>query len=400
MPYLMSPSPLVCREVRVTWHANGSVNEITYGGEPLLKAISNTLQTTQLTPQGAVLPLGFRRMIENLLDSIASLSDARRKILLADRVFGFQLNTGFPSPKLKRMVLEAILQTVWQWEDLHEIVHKGTIYYFIANTYLEQGDIPSAYIYFFSAIEEDKRNFPVLQKSVKEGGAYLTTSLVDNPQTRPHLYSAVVVPLRNYLQTFITEYNSRTAANLTMQEMDRKFLQADSLEDVKRFFVATIHEIYHLSPLNSPRMINNDYSKLKVIDTLFNLSLIVDQILEYAFLRSAPRPQRKMANAVHRLALHLNWTTATRDRNAGVLLSRVQPQLNSGPPDQIVPCLLDGSATFNARSLSSQKMAIFLAYHLRNFGGHHIKGQDILVRRYPEVLSAILDAVFTAIEAL
>lgn len=396
----MSPDPLVYREARVTWHPEGSVNQITYSNEPYLKAISNALGNLRLTPQGISLPAGFCTIFDTLLGAIASLSEARSKIILADRIFSFQLNTAIPNPKLQRMFLEAVLQRVWQWEDDNEAIHKGSIYYFMAKTYLEQGDVPSAYIYFFNAIEEDKRNFPVLQQNFKEGGAYLTTSLVDNPDRRPHLYEDVVVPLRTFIQAFVDGYNSRTTRNITMQELDSKFLQADSLDDIKRFFVATIHEIYHLSPLNTPRMINNDYSKLKIMDTLFNLCLMVDQILEHAFLASASRRDRSMGNAVYQLALHLNWTTVTRDRDAGVFLGRVQPQLNSDFPDRIVPSLLDGSATLDGQALSPQKMAVFLAYHLRNFGGHYIEGQEVLVQRYQEVLAAIMDAVLTATEIL
>jgi hypothetical protein len=175
-------------------------------------------------------------------------------------------------------------------------------------------------------------------------------------------------------------------------------LQADAVEDIKRFFVATFHEIYHLAPLNSSRMINNDYSKLKVIDTIFNLSLIVDQLLEYRLLTNAPR--KDMANAIYRLALHLNWTTSTSHNNVRRFLRAIQPNLNVNSPDQVVPSLLNGQATFDGRNITPDMGAVFLAYHLRNFAGHNIEGQDVLVERYTEVLNHVMDALFIAIEAL
>lgn len=397
----MSYPAFVRGQVRVTWHVDGTVDEILYNNEPYIKVVSDAVQPIQYGPQGIILPARFYEIIEELLASIISLSDNGRKVLLADRVFGFQMNAPIPNPKLKLMFLESILRRVWQWEDVNEEVHKGTIYYFIANAYLEQGDIPSAYIYFFNAMEEDRSNFPALGKDPKEGGAYLTTSLVDNPQLRPQLYSAVVVPLRNYLQGLIDGYNSRTETRgLTIQELDQKFLQADSMEDIKRFFVATLHEIFHLSPLNNTKMINNDYSKLKVVDTLFNLSLIIDQILEHRFLGNASGRQRSMGNAVYRLTIHLSWTNSTRDHDAGEFLGRVRPRLNNITPDQRVPALLNGSTLYNGQNISAQKMAMFLAYHLRNFAGHNIEGQSILVTRYSEVLTAIMDAFLTTVEVL
>jgi hypothetical protein len=285
------------------------------------------------------------------------------------------------------------MRVVENWEATHEIVHKGTPYYFLAATYLAQGDIPSAYIYFFNAIEQDKINFPTIGKNLHAAPAYLTTSLVDNRNNA--LYNDVVIPLRAYLQSFLTQYCAKTGSTLSLSDVDTRFLQHNDFEDVKKFFVASIHEIYHLSSLNSSHLINNDYSKLKISDTLFNISLILDQILQKRFPAAGSR--HDMGNSIYRLALHHIWTV---DNNARVFLNHIIPKLNSGSPDQILPSILDGTATLNGNALNPQQKAIFLAYHLRNFGGHNIDTQNILVNRYREILTTIMDAFFTAIDAL
>jgi len=339
-------------------------------------------------------------MITDLLDSVANLSvkEKRRKIFLSDKIFEhLQIDTDPSNPKLRSLIWREILDLVWQWEDSHEKVHKGTAYYFMAATYLSLGDVPSAYMCFFKALEEDKKNFPRIPKNLKDAPTYRTTSLVDNPQNA--LYHTVVIPLRRYLQTFIDRYNkTRKGKNLTLQTLDQKFLQADAIEDIKRFFVAAFHEIYHLAPLNSSRMINNDYSKLKVIDTIFNLSLIVDQLLEHRLLANAPK--KDMANAIYRLALHLNWTTSTKHNSVRQFLGAIRPNLNIGSPDQVVPSLLNGQAIFDGQKIIPDMQAVFLAYYLRNFAGHNIKGQDVLIKRYTEVLNYVMDALFVAIEVL
>jgi len=397
----MNSTPLVIGPVTVTWRPDGFIDAITYNGEPLIKAINETLQSLPVSLYGIILPPELCNLVDDLLNSVSALpsSEKRRKIFLADKIFEhLVVHTSVPNPKLRNMFWRAILDRVWQWEDSHEKVHKGTAYYFMAETYLGLGDVPSAYICFFNALEEDKRNFPFIPKNLKDAPTYLTTSLADNPNNA--LYIPVVIPLRAYLQSFIDRYNSARTTQLTLHTLDRKFLQADPLEDIKRFFVATFHEIYNLAPLNSDRMINNDYSKLKIIDTLFNLGLIADQLLEYRFLPSVQRRERDMAHAMYRLALHLNWTTLARDRDVPQFLGRIQPNLNSGSPDQIVPSLLNGLATFDGRSIDLDMQAVFLAYHLRNFAGHHIEGQDVLVKRYPEVLNHVMNALFLAIGVL
>lgn len=399
---MSTPNPLVCGPVQVTWNTIGTVNAITYKSLPLIVAVNQCLQHPFMIQGGIiVIPPALRNLIDDMLNTTMSIpvNEDSRKIFLADKIFEhLTFRTNPPNPTLRCQLWNAVIQQVWAWEDTKEKVHKGTAYYFMAESYLESGDIPSAYICFFNALEDDKRNFPLIQKSIKDAPAYLTTSLIDNQSN--FLYPSVVVPLRDSLQRFIYGYNVRTKRNLDMQTIDHNFLQDDSLEDIKRFFVATFHEIYHLSPLNSTRMINNDYSKLKVIDTLFNMGLIIDQILVHRFLQTAPKPQRKMANAVYELALHLGWTTSQITPDYREFLKKANPDPNSGSPDQILTAFLDGISTYDNVTMDARMRAIFTAYHLRNYGGHHLEGSDILVNRYNDVLTTMMDAFFVSIESL
>jgi hypothetical protein len=50
--------------------------------------------------------------------------------------------------------------------------------------------------------------------------------------------------------------------------------------------------------------------------------------------------------------------------------------------------------------MNPRMKAIVGAYHLRNYGGHHLEENDILVTRYNEVLELIMDSFFVAIETL
>lgn len=392
-------SPHICGPVQVNWNQDGTVSLITYSQLELKKAIE-PLMRFQIVGGRAVIDQGLVSLIRNLLDTVAAIpsNDQKRKILLADKIFE-HLNIAFnpPNPKMEALFQNGIIQQVWTWEDAHEKIHKGTPYFLMVDKYLSLGDIPSAYICMFNALEEDKRTKPLIQQNFKDAPAYCTTSLADRKDN--YLYYSVVVPLRDYLTTLLGAYNTRLRSNLVISELDQKFLQNDALEDIKRFFVATIHELYHLSPLNSSRMINNDYSKLKVIDTLFNLGLIVDQILEYRF--SSLMGKKDMANAVYQLALNLKWTTSANSRNPGEFIQKIQPNPNTSTPDQFLSCLLRGTATYNRNPLKDTKMkAILATYHLRNYGGHHLEGSSILINSYLDILDMVIDAFFTSIEML
>ena len=151
-------APLVNGNVTVTWNANNEVSGITYNGQRLIDVL-NPIQI-QFTPQGIQIPTTLTSILIELLDTINAIPPNRRdlKLRLADCIFGhFLLNTGIPNPKLRAVFLQKLMKDVWSWETTHELVHKGTPYFFLTREFLSQGDIPSAYVYMFNAVEEDKR---------------------------------------------------------------------------------------------------------------------------------------------------------------------------------------------------------------------------------------------------
>lgn len=394
---MSSDGPFVCELVSVTWQVNDHVATITYEGKPLAEVVNNffneKLRQYQL---GSYITLTAEEtaLISNLLDTVTALpaNENHKKLFLADKIFEHLVFEVVPPyPKFQSILWRVILDYVWQWEDSNEKVHKGTAYYFMALSYLRSGDIPSAYICFFNALEDDKRNYPHIQKNFKDGPAYYTTSLVNDP--RNALFSPVVVPLREMLQSFIDQYNSETGKNLTLSILDTKFLQADPLEDIKRVFVATFHEIYHLAPLNSTRMINNDYSKLKVIDSLFNMCLVIDQILEHKFSQA-----ENMGNAVYQLSSHLGWTSSQTSIHD--FFQKLIPQLKGASPDTVLPAFLDGTCTYDNAPIDYEMRSILAAYSLRNYRAHNLEGNDVLVSRYDEVLRLIMHAFFISVETL
>src|SRR5207249_5527095 len=100
-----------------------------------------------------------------------------------------------------------------------------------------------------------------------------------------------------------------------------------------------------IGPINSTQMINNDYSKLKIIDTLFNFGLVVDQILGHSFLQAVPAKERNMAKGIYELALHLNWTKDTVDEDPGEFVAKIKPYPNNATPDQVLPDRLSGNGS-------------------------------------------------------
>jgi hypothetical protein len=391
----LTQASFACGPVTVFWNQDDSVASINYENEPLLVSRNLVFATISFGPP-AKFSAAQSAMITNLFNTIAALpaADRRKKIYLSTKIFEhLNFQSSVPNPWLTNVVWRAILDHTWEWEKANEVIHKGTPYYFMGENYLRMGDVASAYICFYDALEEDKKNYPVLGEDVKSAPAYLTVSLVDNSNNR--LHQSMVLPLRSYLDSLLQEYNSSFKGSLDLSKLDKIFLQSDDLDSIKSSFVANLHEIYHLAPLNSSNMIGNDYSKLKVINSLFNLALVVDQILAHRFLKGRTGWERRMANSICQLALHLKLASHFD-------LSKVRPKLNepTGTPDTILPSFLDASATYDGKPLDPRMRVALSAYYLRNYGAHHLEGSEIAVKRYEDVLRSIIDGVFVSIETL
>jgi len=398
----LNATPLTSGPVTVLWNQDDSVISLNYQNQPLPVARSSVFARITLGPP-VKFSAGQSEMITNLLNAVAALpeTERRKKIYLSTAIFEhLNFQASVPNPWLTNCVWRAILDHVWQWEKTNEVIHKGTPYYFMAENCVHMGDVASAYICFYNAVEEDKKNYPALSKDFKSAPAYLTVSLVNNSNNR--LHQSMVLPLRSYLDSLLQKYNASFRGNLSLSKLDKVFLQSDDLDSIKSFFVANLHEIYHLAPLNSSNMIGNDYSMLKVIDSLFNLALVVDQILAYRFLQGVTGRERNMANSIYQLALHLKLVTKVNVRDPSDYLSKVRPKLNdpTSTPDTILPSYLDASATYDTKPLDSRMRVALAAYYLRNYGGHHLEGSQTVIKRYEDVLRSVLDAVFISIETL
>jgi hypothetical protein len=390
--------------VTFTHVTGGRPNElkavIRVNGRALIEHIPSLLVGLRLIGNNVILPSQLVRTVNELLDLISLLpaSEVRKKVTLATEIFSHFTDPGgaVPNPTLRRMYMRAIMELAWNWEKNHEEVHKGTPYFFMGKSYHNSGDLASALVCFFQAVEEDKRNYPAFGWDYKTAPAYLTVSLVNN--VKNNVYETIVRPARETLGRMIGDYNNRYGRSFSMNELENKFLQADPLEEKKRFFVATFQDIFQLLPLVSAKMTTNDYSKLKHVDLLANICLVNDQLLEHKYLQGVT--SSTMAKGVYALALAQGWTTAALHNNAGAYTGSVTPRLNNATPDQTIPDILDGRAIVGSRTAFPLEASVLLAYHIRNFASHNIEGNSVFASRFEEIYERVMHAFFFIVEQL
>ena len=107
--------------------------------------------------------------------------------------------------------------------------------------------------------------------------------------------------------------------------------------------------------------------------------------------------EQTVAHSVFNLASRSGWTPLPDVRT---FVERLSPNPNGGNPDSVLPAYLDGTCTLDGNSMGDRLRAVVAAYHLRNYGGHHLEGRMTLVARYRDVLQTMLNAFFTCIETL
>jgi hypothetical protein len=286
-----------------------------------------------------------------------------------------------------------ICRLIWDWESDHDAkLHKGTPYHFLAQTLLQIGDIDTGFTLVFNAIEEDKRTHSEVgdPEGYKSAPAYMFVTSVDNPNNSMyHLISEAIIQLQRYFD----DYNHELGGNMNPLDFDNKFLHEPSLREVAFFFTYTLHQLIKQEKMTRPELLQNEFSKLRNLDFIFNLCLIVDRVLAKKY---STRPKDTIANNV------LNYCQdklSVQEADPSRLKSNLNVNFDNGP-DEVVPVLLNYNLSYKGQPASKEMTALVLTWYLRNYGGHNIKGQQALITEFPNIVKRIIYVLFMAIEAL
>lgn len=385
------------------------LRNVTVEGKPLIDTISNLLQNTQwiiLNPlrPGQIriaLPQEVLSICDEVFPVIKTLKQDNKNTIaayLASRLFeGF--SSYFQGALLPHgqhilgiKLWHFIIDYAKKWEDENKpiTVHKGTPYYFLGVNYYLLGDLDNAFVFFYNAIEDDKK-LPELGYP-KTAPIYQTITLADEQHN--HMYSYIVKPLRDILTSYVNKFQTDFDHNFNIQEIDRKFLQNKDLEDLSYFFVYNFMNFHDINNEFKEDVRINEFSKLKALDQFFNLVLVVDQLLKYASNNSLR--ETNMYSLI-------KWWAGQAHQIAGAdldnLIGRNNLNLNESTPQDVVQNLLDyiQNPTCN---MPKEIFVMLLAYHLRNYAGHNIERHDVLISKYNEIREKLFMAIFLAVKSI
>jgi hypothetical protein len=298
-------------------------------------------------------------------------------------------------------VMKLANQVVWDWEGRNRpyMVHKGTPYFFTGQSYLIAGNIDLAFLMVHNAIEEDKRNHTRLGLNYGTAPANSFASLNFNIQSSS-MYGYVQV-MKRRLDNFIAVHNQfvSPSASFTYQTFEQKFLLTanSNLDEVKFFFVYCLSSIINLETISNVRLLVNAFTRLRNVDLLFNLSLIVDKVLQDVFQGSY------IGDGVLRLLRQSEQIPeSTKSQLESVLTyQNGNPLKIDDDPDKVIPDLLSRTVRYRGSAVSPRMASLVSAWNLRNYGAHTVGGASAITStKYRETLELLMSALFFAVASI
>lgn len=275
----------------------------------------------------------------------------------------------------------------WKWEQTNNAkVHKGTPYFFLGANQLMQGNFDNAFLFIYNAMEEDKKyathlGTPDVYKTMP---AYLFSSLIaDNP--RNYLYP-YVQDAKKKMDEFIQTHNTLLGKIFSYNDIDTKFLKNQTLEESKFFFAYNLFGMINHDIIDAPELRSNDFSKLKNLDVIFNLCLIIDEVMKQK------TNEKYISKSVPKICEnHLNEKEAYH----------IFKSLNfENDFENAVNKCLSLNYSYNSRTTSKEVLILILSWGLRNYGGHNIETKQLFVDEYQNIVEKMMSALFITIEKL
>jgi hypothetical protein len=136
-------------------------------------------------------------------------------------------------------------------------------------------------------------------------------------------------------------------------------------------------------------MMKNDFSKLRNVNLIFSLCLVIDKLLNYKY------KTEYISNGVKAYS-KTNDLMTENDLNSFLKREKISKEC----PDIIIPKLLSSNLSFNEVPVNMQLKYLLIAYNLRNFASHNIQSQNVVVNNFEELIKSLLYDLFLIIEKL
>ena len=293
----------------------------------------------------------------------------------------------FESIKIWNLALDLAID--WQNNNKPRKIHKGTPYYFLGVTAILNNELENGFLAMHQAMKEDERRS---ERRRPEAPAYWFITL--DSSHRDQFFVQKVEEVATYLEERLYEYSTTRGRLLRLHEFRRRFLRLRYLSDEVFFFVYSLFRIRKMIYETGKIYKQNAFSSLLQARILFDLSLVVDKVIENKNAGRSNRPTIReeilflSQNPRNLLSFNEDTLSELNDRiennfgttTRGLLLGTYRPRRH--------PILNDIERDFA------------LAYGIRNRGAHKLENQPIIYRKMRELTQSLLNALFFTVENL
>jgi len=392
------------RNIKIHHDKSGKISNVTIDGKKIRDNISSgfnliKIQFNFLRPDNAeiILPAEYEIIFQSCYSVVDELYGSDRGCLAAHlSSFLFESLTPFWTHLMEKgqhilaiQFWRKILSSVHGWEKkTGKHIHKGSPYAFIANTYLINGDIDAGFSYIYKAIEEDIKLNNVCPELNYPSNApvYLTACLSSNPN---NIMFPLVNEIRSELEKYLMIYRNEFKRTFTITELDKQFLQNPALEAIKYYFVFNFWMIFEYRRRVSHDLMHNDFSRLKNTNWLFALCLVIDKLFHsHSKYNDRFIGSEIVKYVVDKALMKKNDLNNLKDKE----------NIQNGEPDQVIPKLLPMTLQYNGVLVRKEIQYLLVTWNLRNFAGHNIKIQNVIVNHFEDLLKILLCNIFLIIE--
>jgi len=267
------------------------------------------------------------------------------------------------------------LTLYWEHKDKNHI-HKGSLYGYIAFTYLAMGDSYAGFSFLNCALEDDiyigklckELNYP------EDAPCNLTISLNSSIN---NFMQPFVENVKKYLQSFMGLYKE-SYPKFDVNEFDRIFLENKEFVHLKIYFVFCIWAI--CDNINKYEFIftPNSFNKQSNLLSLFNISLILDNVLEYYQTKNS----EKFKNSIVMYGDRVKKYVETSKMNSNYYML-TKSKLENEDLDVSLPELLKDEQDIKKREANFLLTSLLL----RNFVAHKMKPQDVSITHHDRIIA-------------
>jgi hypothetical protein len=142
-----------------------------------------------------------------------------------------------------------------------------------------------------------------------------------------------------------------------------------------------------------PEILRNDFSKLRNLNLILNLCLLIDKLLE----ANPNIGKDKMGPNVIEVCSSQGWLSKSELHQ---LERSYQIDINKDDPDKVLKVLLPMKLTVNSKSVLKEAIHYLIAWNLRNYGGHKIRQQHSLVDNFDEIFQVLMRCIVLSVDLL